>query len=98
MRIQWFAQMGFSTLPQGEAPILAHASCDFTRALNYPGNAMVRQQVTRIGRSSIEMQVVIENEGEPGVEYARGRAVVVWYDYDKAASAPWPAAVLSHLR
>jgi hypothetical protein len=43
-RIQWFAQMGFSTLPQGEAPILAHASCDFMRALNYPGDAVVTQQ------------------------------------------------------
>lgn len=96
-RIQWFAQMGFSTLPQGEAPILAHASCDFTRALNYPGDAMVRQQVTRIGRSSIEMRVVIEKDGEPGIEYARGRCVVVWYDYAKAASARWPAAVLERL-
>jgi hypothetical protein len=23
--------------------------------------------------------------------------VVVWYDYDKAASAPWPAAILARL-
>jgi acyl-CoA thioester hydrolase len=96
-RIQWFAQMGFSTLPQGEAPILAHASCDFMRALNYPGDAVVTQQVTRVGRSSIEMQVRIEHAAEPGVEYARGRCVVVWYDYDKAASAPWPAAILARL-
>jgi len=34
-RIQWFEQFGFSTLPNEGAPILAHCSCDFVRALNY---------------------------------------------------------------
>jgi acyl-CoA thioester hydrolase len=92
-RIQWFAHFGFPTLPVGEAPILAHAACDFVRAMTYPGNAIVRQIVTRVGRSSVEMSIAIEKQGEPGVTYATGRTVIVWYDYAAGKSAPWPEAV-----
>ena len=92
-RIRWFQQFGFSTLPTGEAPILAHVSCDFVRAMTYPGTAIVRQIVTRVGRSSVEMSLSIEKDGEPGVTYATGRSVIVWYDYGTGKSMPWPEAV-----
>jgi acyl-CoA thioester hydrolase len=92
-RIQWFQQFGFSTLPTGEAPILAHVSCDFVRAMTYPGTAVVRQIVTRVGRSSVEMSLAIEKEGEPGATYATGRSVIVWYHYGTGKSAPWPEAI-----
>ena len=92
-RIQWFAHLGFSTLPVGEAPILAHAACDFVKAMTYPGVALVRQIVTRVGRSSVEMSLSIEREDEPGVVYATGRTVIVWYDYTAGKSMPWPESV-----
>jgi acyl-CoA thioester hydrolase len=89
-RIRWFAQFGFPTLPTGEAPILAHVSCDFVRAMTYPGVALVRQIVTRVGRSSVEMSLTIERTDEPGTVYATGRSVIVWYDYESGRSMPWP--------
>jgi acyl-CoA thioester hydrolase len=92
-RIQWFQQFGFPTLPTGEAPILAHVSCDFVRAMTYPGTAIVRQIVTRVGRSSVEMSLSIEKDDEPGVTYATGRSVIVWYDYGTGKSVAWPEAV-----
>lgn len=92
-RIQWFQQFGFPTLPAGEAAILAHAACDFVRAMTYPGTAIVRQIVTRVGRSSVEMSLAIEKAGEPGVAYATGRTVIVWYDYGAGKSVPWPEAI-----
>jgi acyl-CoA thioester hydrolase len=96
-RIQWFAGLGFSTLPVGEAPILAHASCDFVRAMTYPGTARVTQIVTRVGRASVEMSIVIERTDAPGVAYATGRTVIVWYDYTAQRSAPWPPSVRARL-
>jgi acyl-CoA thioester hydrolase len=96
-RIQWFAQLGFSTLPVGEAPILAHAACDFVKAMTYPGTAVVKQIVTRLGRASVEVSLVIEREDEPGVAYATGRTVIVWYDYGAGRSAPWPESVRARL-
>jgi acyl-CoA thioester hydrolase len=92
-RIQWFHRLGFSTLPTGQAPILAHVSCDFLRAMSYPGTALVRQTVTKLGKSSIEMQLAIERTDEPGVAYATGRAVIVWFDYKANRSAPLPPEV-----
>jgi len=92
-RIQWFMHFGLPTRPTGEACILAHASCDFVRAMTYPGVALVRQTVTRVGRSSIEKTVVIEKTDEPGVVYATGRTVVVWYDYGSGQSRPLPESV-----
>jgi acyl-CoA thioester hydrolase len=92
-RIQWFQQFGFPTLPTGEAPILAHAACDFVKAMTYPGIAVVRQIVTRVGRSSVEMELSIEKKDEPGIIYATGRTVIVWYDYAEGKSKPWPQAI-----
>jgi acyl-CoA thioester hydrolase len=92
-RIRWFQEFGFPTLPTSEAPILAHASCDFVKAMTYPGVALVRQNVTRVGRSSVEMELSIERTDEPGVIYATGRTVIVWFDYDAGKSQPWPEAI-----
>jgi acyl-CoA thioester hydrolase len=94
-RIQWFAKFGFSTMPTGEAPILAHVACDFVRAMTYPVVALVKQIVTRVGRSSVEMSLVIERTDEPGVVYAKGRSIIVWYDYTAGRSVPWPDSVRS---
>jgi acyl-CoA thioester hydrolase len=80
-----------------EAPILAHAACDFVKAMTYPGTALVKQIVTRVGRSSVEMSIVIERTDEPGVAYATGRTVIVWYDYTAGRSAPWPDAVRARI-
>ena len=92
-RIRWFFQLGFSTLPTGQAPILAHVSCDFLRAMTYPGVARVTQSVTKLGRSSVEMALAIERTDEPGARYATGRAVLVWFDYVANKAEPWPEAV-----
>jgi acyl-CoA thioester hydrolase len=96
-RIQWFKHLGFSTLPTGKAPILAHASCDFLRPMDYPGLARVTHVLTRLGRSSVEHDVRIEKVGEPGVGYAKGRTVIVWFDYETGRSAPWPESVAAVL-
>ena len=96
-RIQWFAAFGFATMPSGEAPILAHAACDFVKAMTYPALAVVRQVVTKVGRSSVEMSLTIERKDEPGVPYATGRTVIVWYDYTAGKSAPWPDSIRSRL-
>jgi acyl-CoA thioester hydrolase len=96
-RIQWLAQFGFPTLPSGEAPILAHAACDFVRAMTYPGVAVVKQIITRVGRSSVEMSLAIERKDEPGTVYATGRTVIVWYDYSAGKSAPSPEAVRARI-
>lgn len=92
-RVQWFCQFGWPTEPSHTAAILAHISCDFAKPMVYPATALVRQEVVRLGRSSVELELSIERVGEPGVVVAKGRSVIVWYDYQANQSVPWPAAI-----
>ena len=92
-RIQWFRQFGFATLPTGEAPILAHAACDFVRAMSYPGVALVRQTVTRVGRSSVEDETGARKEGRAGRDLrdrAHGDRLV---RLCRGQVEPWPEAI-----
>lgn len=96
-RIQAFHRIG----AEGSGPegiILASIGCDFLRSLTYPATARVTHRVARIGRSSLDMEVLIERSDEPGVTYARGREVLVWVNYEAGKSRPWPETVLAHLR
>ncbi len=84
-------------LPADAGAILAHASCDFLRPLTYPADVRVVHKVTRIGRSSMEMELVLEKVGDDQGPYARGRNVLVWMDYVANKSEPWPQDVLAIL-
>ena len=94
-RISWFVEndmmMDRTNPAQTEGPILAHASCDFVKPMTYPANAKVTQIVTRLGRSSMDLDMLIEGDDEdPPVVYAKGQNVLVWMDYRTGKAAPWP--------
>ena len=90
VRISWFLEHGMIARPDGEGPILAFASCDFLKPMTYPCDAHVTHTVTRLGRSSVDVEVTIEGDETPPVLYAKGKNVLVWMDYTKGVSAPWP--------
>jgi acyl-CoA thioester hydrolase len=92
-RVQWFEELGFPVQNGKNSPILAHASCNFVRAMSHPAVAVVKQTVTRLGRSSVEMDLAVERKDEPGLAYATGRTVMVWYDYATQQSSPWPQRI-----
>ena len=84
-------------LPHGQGFILAHASCDFVRSFTYPCDVRVTHQITRIGRSSLETDLVMSKVGDEAGPYARGRTVMVWIDYAANRSVPLPQTVLQAL-
>ncbi|MEO9122196.1 MAG: acyl-CoA thioesterase [Burkholderiaceae bacterium] len=89
-RVGLLAQAGI-VLPSNRVGVLAHASCDFLKPLRYPANVVVSQILTRIGRSSMDVDVVIECQDEPGVVYAKGKAVMVGTIAATGKSSPWTA-------
>jgi acyl-CoA thioester hydrolase len=97
VRIKWFNALGIVVGPDGEGPILAHATCDFLKPYTYPATALVRQTVTRIGRASLDHELVLERLGEPGVAYAKGKCVLVWTNYVTGKTSPWPEALRAAL-
>ncbi len=98
-RISWFDAVIGTPDQKGCGPILAHVSCDFVKPLLYPGEVCVRQMITRVGRSSVDMDLEILRvdpadgsgaQGAAGEVYARGKSVIVWMDYAAQRSVPWP--------
>jgi acyl-CoA thioester hydrolase len=95
-RIQMLYAAGVA-LPADSGPILAHASCDFLRPLTYPASVRVIHTLARVGRSSMEFDLVLEKAGDARGPYARGRNILVWMDYVGNRPEPWPARILSAL-
>ena len=96
-RIQMMQASGVP-YPTGQGIVLAHASCDFKRSFTYPATVRVTHVLTRIGRSSMDLQLVLTRSDDPEqTVYAEGRNVLVWTDMARGASAPWPTHVLAGL-
>lgn len=96
-RMQIFGPMRALFEP-GTSVVLARAECDFLKPMTWPGGMVVIHRLTRLGRSSIDCQVIIEKEGEPGVEYARSRTVVVLSHLASGKSHPWSEPLVKQLR
>jgi acyl-CoA thioester hydrolase len=92
-RISWFGAMGVPAGPEGQGPIIVNASCNFRRELVYPGTALVRLFVGGFGRTSVETTYAIVRTDDPATVYADGAAKVVWVDFPKRRSEPWPDGV-----
>lgn len=93
-RIQLFQQAGI-ILPSARNGVLAHASCDFLLPVLYPATVVVSLVLLRVGRSSMELETLIECQDEPGVVYARGKNVMVAVDGATGSSSPWTAEELA---
>lgn len=75
-----------------QSMILARTACDFVAQLTYPADLNVGARCTRIGRSSLGMQVGMFLPGQD-TPVAVTDSVIVWFDYAKQATAPVPERV-----
>lgn len=81
-RIAYFDRLGAQgvTLRKEAGPILAATNCDFRIPLKHPDTVRVGSQVTRIGRTSIQMDYSIYSQAL-GVVAAEGSSTVVLFDF-----------------
>ncbi len=93
-RIQLFRQAGI-VLPSARNGVLAHASCDFLRPVLYPANVVIRLVLLRVGRSSMDLETLVECQDTPGVVYAKGKNVMVAVDAASGRSSPWTTEELA---
>lgn len=93
-RIQLFRRAGM-VLPSARNVVLAHASCDFLQPVLYPATVVVNTVLLRVGRSSMELETLIECHDTPGVVYARGKNTIVAVDASTGRSSPWTAEELA---
>jgi acyl-CoA thioester hydrolase len=79
-RISWFRAL----VPEREAwktigVVIANASCNYKRAMTYPGAVEVRLYVGKPGGSSVPTQYELRIDTDPE-PYADGAALVVFVD------------------
>ena len=90
-RISWFDTL----VPSGEAwkatgIVIANASCNFKRAINYPGTVEVKVYTEAPGGSSVATHYELMLNGEL---YADGAATVVFIDMQKQKPIRIPQAI-----
>ena len=90
-RIGWFDAL----VPEAEAwkstgIVIANASCNFKRAINYPGTVEVKVYAEAPGGSSVATHYDLIIDGEL---YADGAATVVFIDMQKQTPIRIPQAI-----
>src|SRR6185295_13591177 len=91
VRVRWYERMfGALSGAQEFGMVIVNASCNFRRALTYPGTAEVRMFVANAGRSSIGSLYEIAMDG---TLYADGAAKIVFIDVKRNKALPLPARV-----
>jgi acyl-CoA thioester hydrolase len=90
-RIAYFEhmQIGSATVPTGLGPILASMTCHYRRPVTYPDWVQVGARITRIGRSSFDMEHKLWSENMQAVA-AEGTSTIVVFDYSLQKSHPMP--------
>ena len=96
-RISWFD----SLLPRGEAwgstgIVIVSATCNYLRAMTYPGTVEVRLYVGTLGGSSIPTTYELRVDDDPK-PYADGSAVVVCIDTVRNKAVRIPEALRAKL-
>ncbi len=89
-RVRWLVEMRNSMQEGGTGPVVANVFTNFYRQLEYPAQLRVRLFVNGVGRSSCDMWMTIEHDGQPDIVVADGGCTMVWVDYaaGKAAALP----------
>ncbi len=104
--IQWFESARIDLLSDvgsaismnagGIAPILASIKCDYKKQLHYPDTVHIGSRVTRIGRSSVDIEHAVFSQQLRQIA-AGGTSVIVAFDYAKNRPVRVPDALQKEL-
>ncbi len=96
-RISWFDSLVPEDAPwQSTGIVIANSSCNYKRALTYPGTVEVRLYVGAPGGASVPTFYELRLVGDP-VPYADGAAVVVFVDMKTQKSRRIPEDIRGRL-
>jgi acyl-CoA thioester hydrolase len=93
-RIAYSLKVGLMDMHKNEGigPILASVANDFRRQITYPDTVHIGVRITRIGRSSIDMEHKIFSQNDHALA-AEGTSTLVVFDYQTNKSCPVPARI-----
>ena len=93
-RIAYFLKIGLMDMHKHEriGPILASVANDYRRQINYPDTVLIGVRISRIGRSSFDMEHKIFSQNDHALA-AEGTSTLVVFDYQTNKSHPVPARI-----
>ena len=94
-RMVYFNRCGLSEKykTEGVGPILARIEVDYRLPVHYPDTVTIHTTVTRMGRSSFDMDYRIESAAQDGATVATGSAYCVAYSYRENRVVPMDEAL-----
>ncbi len=93
-RIDWMGSLGSLPHNQAQGILIVNAFCNFYRALEYPGDVLLKMYCSDPARTTFETWVTMQRSDQPGVICAAGGATTIWVDYALQKAQPLP----DHLR
>ena len=90
-RIEWFGTIGEAWLTDDTAPVVASATLNFKRQIEYPANIFVELFAEKLGNSS--MVVGHRILAADGTLHCDGQVVMVWVDRRGGKPTELPAGV-----
>jgi len=95
-RMQWWDSLGDGALgTEAIAMVVADGHCEYIVPLKYPATVTIAMSGGAAGRTSFNSYYSVTQDN--GTLCARGAARIVWFDNNKDASTPLPAAVIALL-
>jgi acyl-CoA thioester hydrolase len=92
-RIEWFDSLPEPWRSPQSEPILAAATVNFRRPIQYPETLRIHLMAERVGNSSLTVSHRITAAGDENVLYADGHTVVVWVSPADGRPVPLPEVV-----
>ena len=90
-RIEWFETIGEPWVTEESAPVVASATLNFKRPIEYPAQVFVELFTERLGTSSVTIGHRIV--GADGALHCDGNVVAVWVERRTGKATPLPDAV-----
>ena len=84
-RIRYMSLIGVELSREGTGPILAAVSCNFRRQVTFPDTIISGARVTRVGRSSLQIEHAVWSKAQRKL-VAEGDSTVVMFDYGEQQS------------
>ena len=93
-RIEYLNRIDLKSLyhSAGIGPILAAIGCNYRRQLTYPDTVAVGARISRLGRTSFEMEHVLYSTAQQTI-IADGKSTIVVFDYRQQKPVPIPAEI-----
>lgn len=97
-RIAYLRKCEVQMTTAGVGPILAAVNCNFRKQVKYPCSVIVGSRITKIGRSSMNMEHALwiqSPDGQAGELAADGKSTVVMFDYQRQKPVSIPEDIVT---